>query len=78
MCRETILWKYLNHAHILKLLGVVMLEYDEDLHIPCLVTPLMTHGGLLSYLSLYQDVGIGPLTKERQRLVSSHPSVQAR
>jgi hypothetical protein len=55
---ETLFWRYLDHQHLLPLLGV-----SQDAMAPrlSLVTPWMANGNMLEYLREHDDVDELPL-----------------
>jgi hypothetical protein len=63
---ETLFWRYLDHPHLLPLLGVSQEAMAPRLS---LVTPWMANGNVLDYLEDHDDV-------DQLSLVWSHHSSQ--
>ncbi|KAJ7875390.1 kinase-like domain-containing protein [Mycena olivaceomarginata] len=60
-CREALLWKDLQHAHILPFLGIDRDTFPSSL---CMVSPWMEHGTVMHYLKTYGYANVDKLLSE--------------
>ncbi|KAJ7778445.1 kinase-like domain-containing protein [Mycena metata] len=69
-CREALLWRDLNHPHILPFLGIDSSTFSSTL---CMVSPWMEHGTVMRYLKEHGHADVDKLaTQGLQYLHSRH------
>ncbi|KAJ7233312.1 kinase-like domain-containing protein [Mycena rebaudengoi] len=60
-CREALVWKDLQHPHILPMIGIDRESFSPSL---CMVSPWMENGTVLRYLNDHGRVNVGRLLSE--------------
>ncbi|KAJ7133061.1 kinase-like domain-containing protein [Mycena epipterygia] len=61
ICREALIWKDLQHPHILTFIGIDRESFPFSL---CIVSPWMEHGTILNYLKLHGRANVDKLLFE--------------
>ncbi|KAJ6525873.1 kinase-like domain-containing protein, partial [Mycena vulgaris] len=57
-CREALVWKYLDHPHILSFIGIDRESFPSAF---CMVSPWMENGTILKYLASHGRTNVGKL-----------------
>lgn len=60
-CREALIWQHLSHPNLLTFIGIDNKTFHPT---PCLVSPWMENGTVMSYLRKHQGVNVAQLLSE--------------